>query len=186
MMLSRTACPLLSPPPTLAICLPLFVVFAIKIIVFAVEKEKEAVAGAEEQVRALLIESTGQTETESVPLCEWAKRMWIRCCCCSCNCRCHSATAAGGTTSASVSATSRAQTVHSDIGSVAKPHFVAKNFSERVVELIGSKSFGCRKDHRKLYARGCVPSSPTPSQLLSFSPFLCYISFCRVVKTFHA
>lgn len=167
-MLSRTACPLLYPPPTLAICLPLFVVFAIKIIVFAVEKEKEAASGGEEQVQALLIESTGQTETESVPLCEWAKRMWSRCCCCSCN----SATAAGGTTSASASASARAQTVHSDIGTVAKPHFVAKNFSERVVELIGSKSFGCRKDHRKLYARGCAPSLlPYSIATPFFSPF---------------
>lgn len=51
-----------------------------------------------------MIESTGQTETESVPLCEWGKRMWSRCCCCSCNCRCHSATVAGGTTSASARA----------------------------------------------------------------------------------
>lgn len=66
------------------------------------------------------------------------------------------------------------ETVHSDIGTVAKPHFVAKNFSERVVELIGSKSFGCRKDHRKLYARPTSP--PSPTQLPSFPLlFLCYI-----------
>lgn len=55
-----------TPPPSLAICLSLFVVFAIKIIV---EREEEAAAG-EEQVRTPSIESTGQTETESVPLCE--------------------------------------------------------------------------------------------------------------------
>lgn len=56
-----------TPPPSLAICLSLFVVFAIKIIV---EREGEEAAAGEEQVRTLLIESTGQTETESVPLCE--------------------------------------------------------------------------------------------------------------------
>lgn len=53
--------------------------------------------------------------------------------------------------------------VHCDIGSAAKPHFVAENFWERVVELIGSKSFGCRKDHRKLYAlQFAIPSIPAP------------------------
>lgn len=64
------------------------------------------------------------------------------------------------------------ETVHSDIGTVAKPHFVAKNFSERVVELIGSKSFGCRKDHRKLYA----PLTLHQHNFLLFRLlFLCYI-----------
>lgn len=65
------------------------------------------------------------------------------------------------------------ETVHSDIGTVAKPHFVAKNFSERVVELIGSKSFGCRKDHRKLYAP--PPLLPQHNFLLFPFLFLCYI-----------
>lgn len=91
---------------------------------------------------------------------------------CSCHCSCNYCNC------------SRARgAVHCDIANVAKPHFVANNFSERVVELIGSKSFGCRKNHRKLYARCRSLHSSLPFLLC---PAISCCLFCHVVKTFHA